>query len=463
MWQANYQSTTAPDKAPLVEAQIREEIDNGRYIITKEKPKIISALGAIVKDSGKVRLIHDCSRPPGNALNDLATCEKFSYQSVQDAVSLITPGCWMYKADLARAYRSVKLHPNEHAISGLEWTFKGDLSPTWMYDSRLMFGARLSPSIFNELSQAVRRIMAIKGFPKCIAYLDDFLLIADTKEECSRQALELIKLLRYLGFSINYNKVVGPAQCITFLGVMLDSINCTLSLPKEKLDIFLQQVEDFNQRKSVSKKQLQSLAGKLSWASQVIQGGRPHLRRILDCINLLQAPSHRTRITKDMRLDFSWWLSFSVHFNGTLPMIDNRPYAPLCIDACPQGGGGHFAGQAFNVQWSDWPGAATLHINYLEVLALEPAAHLWAPEWANKIIKVHTDNQAACAIINRGTARNPFVMDSLRRVFWLSAIYNFKISAVYYPGDHNVIADAFSRIHEPAAWKIINSFCSGLM
>ena len=73
MWQANYQSTTAPDKAPLVEAQIREEIDNGRYIITKEKPKIISALGAIVKDSGKVRLIHDCSRPQGNALNDLAT------------------------------------------------------------------------------------------------------------------------------------------------------------------------------------------------------------------------------------------------------------------------------------------------------------------------------------------------------------------------------------------------------
>ena len=93
-------------------------------------------------------------------------------------------------------------------------------------------------------------------------------------------------------------------------------------------------------------------------------------------------------------------------------MIDNWPYAPVCIDACPQGGGGHFAGQAFNIQWSDWPGAARLHINYLEVLALEPAAHLWAAQWANKIIKVHTDNQAACAIINRGTARNSFVMDS---------------------------------------------------
>ena len=107
-----------------------------------------------------------------------------------------------------------------------------------------------------------------------------------------------------------------------------------------------------------------------------------------------------------------------------------------------------------------WPGAAALHINYLEVLALEPAAHLWAAQWANKIIKVHTDKQAACAIINRGTAHSSFVIDSLRGVFWLSAIYNFKISAVYYPGDHNVIADAVSHIHEPAAWTIINSFCS---
>ena len=34
----------------MVEPQIREEIDNDHYIITQEKPHIISALGAILKD-----------------------------------------------------------------------------------------------------------------------------------------------------------------------------------------------------------------------------------------------------------------------------------------------------------------------------------------------------------------------------------------------------------------------------
>ena len=140
-----------------------------------------------------------------------------------------------------------------------------------MYDSMLMFWARLSlsPSIFNELSQAVRRITAIKNFSKCIDYLDDFLLIAETKEECSRQALELIKLLRYLGFSINYNKVVGPAQRITFLGVELDSNTCTISLPQDNLETFLQQVKDFNQHKK------ESLPAISCWQGFLGQPGNP--------------------------------------------------------------------------------------------------------------------------------------------------------------------------------------------
>lgn len=451
----NYKSATNPKVAPLVEQQIKEEIANGRYIITKDRPRIISALGAIMKDNGKVRLIHDCSRPPGNALNDLAECNRFSYQSIQDAVNLITPGCYMAKVDLASAYRSVKIHPQDFTLSGLAWTFEGDTSPTIMHDSRLMFGARLSPGIFHQLTQAVRRMMAHKGFDSNVAYLDDILLINQTKEECYAQTKELMSLLRSLGFAINYNKVVCPTQLITFLGVELNSLDCTLGLPSDKMEAFMKEVHCFYGKKSVSKRELQSLAGKLSWCSQVIHGGRPHLRRILDKIKLLNGPSHRTRVTSDVRKDLAWWIDFAPYFNGTLPMLDTRPYAPLCIDACPKGGGGYFMGDGFNIQWSNWPGTLDLPINYLEVLPLETAARLWGPLWGNKIIKVHIDNKAACAIINKGTCKHPFVMDSLRRVFWLSAYYNFKISAVYYPGESNVIADALSRVHEPAAWNVI--------
>ena len=140
-----------------------EELSNGRYVMARSKPRIISALGAVDKPSkNKIRLIHDCSRPEGSALNNLAVNWKLSYQSIQDAISIITPSCYLAKIDFSNAYRSVKIHPDDFEVSGLAWTFSGDNTPSIMYDTRLMFGARLSPAIFNELTQAVCRIMKSK-------------------------------------------------------------------------------------------------------------------------------------------------------------------------------------------------------------------------------------------------------------------------------------------------------------
>ena len=75
-----YKSATAPDVRPLIEQQIRSEISEGHYRIVTSKPPVVSALGAIPKpNSAKYRLIHDCSRPPDNAVNDFAVHTKFSY------------------------------------------------------------------------------------------------------------------------------------------------------------------------------------------------------------------------------------------------------------------------------------------------------------------------------------------------------------------------------------------------
>lgn len=454
VWEHNYKSATDEKRHTLVEKQIMEELSNGRYVMAPSKPRIISALGAVDKPSkNKIRLIHDCSRPEGSALNDLAVNWKFSYQSIQDAISIITPSCYLAKIDLSNAYRSVKIHPDDFEVSGLAWTFSGDNTPSIMYDTRLMFGARLSPAIFNELTQAVCRIMKSKGVNGIVAYLDDFLIISKTKDECHKQMHCLMETLRYLGFAINYSKVMGPAQCLTFLGIELDTVTCSVRLPEDKLSKFISEVKLMHSSKSTSKRELQSLAGKLSWASQVISGGRPHLRRILDQINRLIKPSHRTRITADMRADLSWWICFAAHFNGTLPMIDYRQHMSVCIDACPIAAGAYFDGQCMYLPWEQWSGSEELHINYKEVLTLEPAAHLWCYQWRNKLIKVHCDNQAAVAIINKGTSKDPFVMSSLRRLFWLAATFNFKLSAVYYPGYCNTIADACSRLHEPQSWN----------
>jgi len=40
-------------------------------------------------------------------------------------------------------------------------------------------------------------------------------------------------------------------------------------------------------------------------------------------------------------------------------------------------------------------------------------------------------------------------MDELHNLFWLSAAYNFHISAIYIEGARNTIADVISCLHDP--------------
>ena len=142
-----------------VEHQILEEIENGRYLLCDKQPSIVSALGAIPKKNGKVRLIHDCSRPSGSAVNDHAIRDKFKYQTLQDAIDMVSPGDFLAKVDLHSAYRSVKVSPAERDRLGISWWFESAVEPCFMVDSCLPFGHTRSPYIFNELSQAVCRII----------------------------------------------------------------------------------------------------------------------------------------------------------------------------------------------------------------------------------------------------------------------------------------------------------------
>ena len=128
---------------------------------TDHKPVIISALGAVPKpDTEEVRLIHDCSQPAAKALNDYAD------QTLDNAISLLTPGCYMAKIDLRHAYRSVHIDPDNYeatrVLSGGLVT--QDISHTlWILGYPMPQGRR-ALGICNCLTQAVKRMMARRGY-----------------------------------------------------------------------------------------------------------------------------------------------------------------------------------------------------------------------------------------------------------------------------------------------------------
>ena len=64
--------------------------------------------------------------------------------------------------------------------------------------------------------------------------------------------------------------------------------------------------------------------------------------------------------------------------------------------------------------------------------------------------------------INKGSTAHPLSMHALRLLFWLSAIYNFRFTAVYVQGHFNTIVSAVSYLHEPTAVAKCVTFCHHL-
>ena len=125
----------------------------------------------------------------------------------------------MEKIDLRHAYRSVHIHPSNYQATGLKWKFSNSNHFTYFVDTRLPYGGRRAPGIFHSLTQAVKRMMAMRGYKMIVVYLDDFLIVASSWTQCMEAYECLLELLQNLGFEISFRKVVPPTQCLTFLGV----------------------------------------------------------------------------------------------------------------------------------------------------------------------------------------------------------------------------------------------------
>ncbi len=276
--------------------------------------------------------------------------------------------------------------------------------------------------------------------------------------------LALINLLLQLGFELNYKKLVAPTTRLVFLGIQFDTESCEISLPQEKLTDIISVTGSFLDRTRATKRQLQSLAGKLNFAAKVVRGGRTFLRRILNCIMRLRRPHHKAKITAAAKADIQWWNSFLRGFNGVASFVDDVNIVPILTDACNVGGGGFCHGDFVYFTWeADMPAVNPLPINYKETVSAAHAVTRWAPHFPNRALYVYTDNQCAASIINKCASKSDVVMTVLREMFWTVAKANCTVKALYMPGEKHVLADTVSRLNEPGQLlhleSLLNEWC----
>ena len=101
-------------------------------------------------------------------------------------------GSYLVKADIQEAYRMVPVHPEDQHLLGVEW------NGTVFIDKFLPFGLRSAPKIFSTVADALLWILTKKGITKGLHYLDDFVLVAGSREEALRQKQAMLSTFENL-------------------------------------------------------------------------------------------------------------------------------------------------------------------------------------------------------------------------------------------------------------------------
>jgi Reverse transcriptase (RNA-dependent DNA polymerase) len=85
-------------------------------------------------------------------------------------------------------------------------------------------GSSLSPYLFNLLLRPVVRAIKEELGIRMILYVDDFLILANSKEQCEDHTRKVLELMMELGIHINIEKsVLTPSRTQEFLGFLVDT------------------------------------------------------------------------------------------------------------------------------------------------------------------------------------------------------------------------------------------------
>ena len=114
----------------------------------------------------------------------------------------------------------------------------------------LPFSLSSAPWVFTKTMKPALAILQERGV-WLIAYIDDLLLLAESKDLILDQVTGVRYLLECLGFIVNIKKsILDPAQVIDFLGLSVDSLGIWKSgFSQSKSSKFEQKLASWQNRK----------------------------------------------------------------------------------------------------------------------------------------------------------------------------------------------------------------------
>jgi hypothetical protein len=434
------------------------------------------------------RLYHDTSHPEGN-LNTRGAIDPFrkvKYESLRSFLDMLRPGDALFKTDLSGAFPSLKNRASELYVQGL--AFEGVV----YVEYAMSLGTRTGPDNYDSCLGNPLQALIHEGFRSAslrastTRWVDDFLGFVSFAYhqfdlmKAARKAFNCVEqsaasmnailaddkttrpwIVNDLGAHIPNHFLSGA------LGFNIESFpKIVLIIPETKLSDIRFEARRARTEKSLSKKDLESLYGKISGVASALDGALPFASDILSLIvECNRTGAVRAFPSPMLRHDL-------VFFSDLADTMGRRMIVPNTIDV-PRGHVEKDAATGTTVEPGyiavhicghvlvfDPPGRTAFKIATQELMAATISSFCCAANWPNMQIATTDDNANCISWLQSGHAGKVERNFMLRMRARAMMVANIREDHEPIASEANVLADSGTHLHEP---KRVSGFTAYLL
>ena len=169
-----------------------------------------------------------------------------SIDNITEALVKLGPAAQLYKMDISRAFRHLRVDPADIDLLGFQVNRRHYINVS------TPFGFRHGSLFLQRCSDAIRYIMTSHGHKGLFNYIDD-LIYTGLPSEIHNSYQFLLNLLQELRLDISRKKLIPPSTSVICLGILVDLVNKTISIPEQNYKRLRTHVINGRQKLTVAK------------------------------------------------------------------------------------------------------------------------------------------------------------------------------------------------------------------
>ena len=289
-------------------------------------------------------------------------------------------------------------------------------------------------------------------------FLDDGLIVETSQSSCASVSSRIKDDLIASGFVPKVEKSLWtPSQALEWLGFEVDTFRFTLAVPDRKLTKLRLSVDALldSCSSAVHVRTVSSVIGQIIAMKQVIGSVAQLMTRSLssDCLKA-RSWSDKICLSSESINQLLFWKENIRKLNVRSLFSDSSPTRIVFTDASDTGFGGfcvYYGKKMAHRQWSEYE--RTMSSTWRELKAVSLVLKSFNSFMKSNAIKLFTDNQNVCSIIQKGSMKSDLQSIALD-IYTLCLRYSIQLEVDWIPRELNDQADFLSKLTDVDDWAI---------